>query len=162
MTPTESAALALADRAVLWRVGEIPAADVVTAACDALVAGLDTPALRILAACTRDEATYDVHDLLPPALRELGLAPAPAGRLATEEAAVRALARRLLAGEMTPAELTARVHLRFGHAQPLAARLALLDDEYGMLEHSDVTEAELDAEVRAEARRLASGTGSGD
>ena len=43
-----------------------------SAACEALVAELDTPGLRILAACTRAEADYDVHDLLPAALNELG------------------------------------------------------------------------------------------
>lgn len=66
--------------------GEICASDVVTGACDALVAGLDSPALRMLAACTRAEADYDVHDLLPPALRELGLTLYPAGSLAGQEA----------------------------------------------------------------------------
>ncbi|CAM5289831.1 hypothetical protein SAVIM338S_00281 [Streptomyces avidinii] len=65
MTSTEAAAIALRDRAALWSVGEVRAADVVDAACDALVAGLDTPRLRILAACTRAEADYDVRDLLP-------------------------------------------------------------------------------------------------
>lgn len=60
------AANALQDSAALWRMGEIGADDVVSAACDALVAGLDSPALRILAACTRAETDYDVPDLLPP------------------------------------------------------------------------------------------------
>ena len=73
MPSTESAARQLQDRAVLWSMGEIHATDVVAGACDALVAGLDSPALRILAACTRAEADYDVPDLLPPALDELGL-----------------------------------------------------------------------------------------
>jgi hypothetical protein len=71
MSP-EAAALALQDQAALWSMGEICATDVVTAACNALVAGLDSPALRMLAACTRAEATYDVPDLLPPALKENG------------------------------------------------------------------------------------------
>ncbi|MGW7379184.1 hypothetical protein [Streptomyces sp. NPDC054794] len=73
MTPAESAASALQDHAALWSVGEIRATDVVSAACDALVAGLDSPALRILAARTRAEADYDVPELLPQALGELGL-----------------------------------------------------------------------------------------
>ncbi|GAP51719.1 hypothetical protein [Streptomyces azureus] len=65
MTSTEAAAIALQDHAALWSTGEIRASDVVNAACDALVAGLDTPGLRILAACTRAEADYDVPELLP-------------------------------------------------------------------------------------------------
>ncbi|MGW4631020.1 hypothetical protein ACWEMU_33880, partial [Streptomyces rubiginosohelvolus] len=78
MTSTEAAAIALQDNAALWSAGEISASEVVDAACDALVAGLDTPALRILAARTRAEADYDVYDLLPPALEELGLTFHPA------------------------------------------------------------------------------------
>ncbi|MFE9287583.1 hypothetical protein ACF1HU_07880 [Streptomyces olivaceus] len=67
--------------------GEIRATDVVAGACDALVAGLDSPALRVLAACTRTEADYDVHDLLRPALHELGLTFYPAASVAGQEAA---------------------------------------------------------------------------
>ncbi|MCX4632831.1 hypothetical protein [Streptomyces sp. NBC_01443] len=152
MTPTEAAAIALQDHAALWSVGEVSASEVVESACDALVAGLDTPNLRILAACTRAEADYDVHDLLPPALAELGLTLHPVGG---GEAAVRALARRMLAGELKPWELTFRIHRRYGHELPLTERLAELDDEYGMLEDGDEAIAQVDAEVTAEARRLA-------
>ncbi|MFJ6071030.1 hypothetical protein ACIQFU_09310 [Streptomyces sp. NPDC093065] len=123
--------------------------------CEALVAGLDSPALRILAACTRAEADYDVPDLLPPALDELGLAFCAAGSPAGREAGARALAARMLAGELTPRELTLRIHQRFGHELPLTERLAQLDDEYDLLGYDDGTPARVDAEVTAEALRLA-------
>ncbi|MGV9761185.1 hypothetical protein ACWDUC_35970 [Streptomyces tricolor] len=155
MTSTEAAAIALQDHAALWSMGETRASDVVNAACDALVAGLDTPGLRILAACTRAEADYDVHDLLPAALDELGLAFYPVGSEAGQEAVARALARRMLAGELTPREFTFRIHQRHGHELPLTERLAELDDEYDILDHSDRTVDQVDAEVTAEARRLA-------
>ncbi|MFB7448122.1 hypothetical protein [Streptomyces sp. NPDC056194] len=155
MTSTEAAAIALQDHAALWSAGEISASDVVDAACDALVAGLDTPGLRILAACTRAEADYDVHYLLPPALAELGLTFHPVASGAGHEAAARALARRMLAGELKPWELTFRVHQRYGHELPLTERLAELDDEYAILEYGDRTVDQVDAEVTAEARRLA-------
>ncbi|MER7837039.1 hypothetical protein ABTY98_14300 [Streptomyces sp. NPDC096040] len=154
MTSTEPAARELQDRAVLWSMGEIHATDVVTGACDALVAGLDSPALRMLAACTRAEADYDVPDLLPPALHELGLTFYPAGSVAGQEAAARALAARTLAGELTPRELAFRIHQRFGHKLPLVEQLANLDDEYDILEYGDRTPAQVDAEVLAEALRL--------
>ncbi|MFE2298791.1 hypothetical protein ACFXAW_11375 [Streptomyces sp. NPDC059445] len=154
MSSTEPAARELQDRAVLWSMGEIRAADVVAAACEALVAGLDTPALRILAACTRGEADYDVPDLLAPALDELGLTFYSAGSGAGQEAAVRALAARMLAGEMTPRELAFRIHSRFGHGLPLVETLAGLDDDYDTLEYSDRTQAQIDADVTAEALRL--------
>ncbi|MFE0358866.1 hypothetical protein ACFW2I_36105 [Streptomyces nigra] len=151
---TEAAALALQDYAALWSMGEIRATDVVTGACNALVAGLDSPALRMLAACTRAEADYDVPDLLPPALDELGLTFYPVGSLSGQEAAARALAARMLAGELTPRELAFRIHQRFGHELPLAERLANLDDEYDILEYGDRTPAQVDADVLAEALRL--------
>ncbi|CAL9376750.1 hypothetical protein [Streptomyces sp. enrichment culture] len=156
MPSTASAACRLQDRAVLWSIGEIRATDVVTAACDALVAGLDSPALRILAACTRAEADHDVPDLLPPALGELGLTFCTVGSPAAREAAVRALALQMLAGELTPREPASRIHRRFGHELPPAERLAELDDEYDLLElgHGDGTPGQLDADVRAEALRL--------
>ncbi|MFG2542630.1 hypothetical protein ACGFOM_09380 [Streptomyces sp. NPDC048594] len=154
MTSAEAAALALQDHAALWRMGEVGAADVVSSACDALVAGLDGPALRMLAACTRREADYDVPDLLPPALDELGLTLHPAGSRAAREAGVRALAARTLAGELTPRELAFRIHQRFGHDLPMTERLAALDDEYDYLEYGDGTPAQVDADVLAEALRL--------
>jgi hypothetical protein len=156
VTSTEAAAIALQDHAALWSVGENSASDVVNAACDALVAGLDTPSLRILAACTCAEADYDVHDLLPPALDELGLTFHPAASEAGQEAAARALARRMLAGELKPWELTFRINQRYGHELPLTTRLAELDDEYALLEHGgDKAVAQINAEVTAEARHLA-------
>ncbi|MFJ9907482.1 hypothetical protein ACIRVK_32125 [Streptomyces sp. NPDC101152] len=138
---------------------EIPAHDVVRAACDALVAGLDSPALRILAACTRAEADYDLPDLLPPALDELGLTSYPMDSVAGQEAAARALARRMLAGELTPRELASRVHQRFGHTLPSVERLAQLDDEYDYIEPDDPVRATFDAQVSAEARRLTTAPG---
>ncbi|MFJ8142779.1 hypothetical protein [Streptomyces sp. NPDC096013] len=154
MTSTEAAAIALKDHAALWSMGEIRASDVVNAACDALVAGLDTPGLRILAACTRAEADYDVHDLLPAALDELGLTFYPIASEAGKGAAARALARRMLAGELTPREFTFRIHQRYGHELPLTERLAELDDEYDVLEYDDRTVDQVDTEVTTEARRL--------
>ncbi|WDV56548.1 hypothetical protein PV963_42585 [Streptomyces coeruleorubidus] len=158
MTSAESAAIDLQDHAALWSAGEIRASDVVSAACDALVAGLDSPALRILAACTRAEANYDVHELLPEALGELGLTFYPIASEAGQAAAARALARRMLAGELTPRAFTSRIHQRYGHELPLTERLAELDDEYDVIEYPDRTVGQVDAEVTAEARRLAAHT----
>ncbi|MFJ2234832.1 hypothetical protein [Streptomyces sp. NPDC087859] len=150
----EAAARDLQDLAVLWSIGEVRADEVVRGACEALVAGLDSPALQILAACTRAEAEYDVPDLLPAALDELGLRFYPRDSEGGREAAVRALAHQLPAGKLTPRELAFRIHQRFGHELPLAERLAELDDEYDILEYGDRTPAQIDAEVMAEARWL--------
>ncbi|MFQ6197664.1 hypothetical protein [Streptomyces sp. NPDC000405] len=155
MSTTVSAARGLQDCAVLWSMGEICATDVVSAACDALVAGLDSPALRALAACTQAEADYDVPDIFPSALDELGLTFYAVGSVAGQEAAARALAAQLLAGALTPRELASRIHQCFGHNLPLAERLARLDDEYDVLEYGDRTPADVDVDVMTEAHRLA-------
>lgn len=157
MTPDEAAASEVLDCAALWSTGDLGAAEVVGAACDALVAGWDGPGLRALAACTRGEADYDVPDLLPEALTDLGLSFSSVAGANGQEAAARALARRTLAGDLTPREFTFWVHQRCGHELALTERLAELDDEYDLLEfgtRSDRAAAPLDAEVMSEARRL--------
>ncbi|MFE0802698.1 hypothetical protein [Streptomyces sp. NPDC058812] len=73
MSQIEAATDDLQDFADLWSIGEAHAHDLVEVACAALVAGLDSPALRILAGYTRAEAEYDVPDLLPVVLDELDL-----------------------------------------------------------------------------------------
>ncbi|MGW5849080.1 hypothetical protein ACWFQ8_14200 [Streptomyces sp. NPDC055254] len=139
---------------MLWSVGEARAHDVVDVACAALVAGLDSPALRILAGYTRAEADHEVPDLLPFVLDELDLVFYQRDSEAGQEAAVRVLAHQLMAGKLTPRDLALRIHQRFGHQLPLAERLAELDDEYDIVEYGDRTLAELDAEVTAEAQAL--------
>ncbi|MFJ3222877.1 hypothetical protein ACIPJS_05855 [Streptomyces sp. NPDC086783] len=153
MSLIESPSDVLQDVAALYGVGEVRAYEVVEAACAALVAGLDSPTLRMLAGCTRGEADYDVPEFLPAVCEELGLEFGQRGSVAADEAAVRALARRLLAGTMMPWELTWRVHQRFGHQLPLAEPLAALDDDYGVLEDGAAV-AEVDAEARVEAQRV--------
>ncbi|MGW6145817.1 hypothetical protein ACWFR4_48810, partial [Streptomyces sp. NPDC055140] len=76
------------------------------------------------------------------------------GSVAGQEAAARALAARVLAGELRPRELVFRIRQRFGHELPLVERLANLDDEYDILEYGDRTPAQVDADVLAEALRL--------
>ncbi|MFC4066699.1 hypothetical protein [Actinoplanes subglobosus] len=152
--PVESEARKLTDLAALWSIGEAGAGEVVDAACAALVGGLDSPGLRMLAARTRAEADDDVPALLPVALAELGLPFHPFGADSGREAVARALAGRSLAGELTPRELARRVHQLFGHGLPLVERLADLDDQYDVIEYGDRTPAQIDADVVAEARRI--------
>jgi hypothetical protein len=156
VSPIETAADDLQDAAVLWSIGDVRATEVVQVACEALVSGLDSPELRMPAACTRAEAEYDVPELLPLALDELDLTFHPRESEAGPEAAVRTLARRLLLGKLTAPELTRRIHQRFGHRLPLAERLAELDDEYSIVEYGSGAPELIDAEAVAEARRLTS------
>lgn len=155
MSSKETAVENLKDCSALWHIGAVRAYDVVTAACEALVAGLDGATLRRLAACTRAEADYDVPDLLPTAFEELGFACHTAGSRAAAEAGLRALAARAQAGACTARQLALEVHQRFGHELPLAARLAELDDEYDILIYTGGSAEDIDALVMAEARHLA-------
>ncbi|MFE7598388.1 hypothetical protein [Streptomyces sp. NPDC057494] len=160
MTTPHAAAINFQDHAALWSAGEARASEVVDAACAALVAGLDTPSLRILAARTRAEADYEVPDLLPAVLDELGLTLHPVACEGGQEAVARALARRMLTGELTPRHLAFRIHQRYGHELPLTQRLAELDDEYDLLVYGERTEEQIDADVTAEAHRLACDSGA--
>lgn len=141
------------DTVALWLVSQKSAGDVVLAACDLLVAGIDGPAVsRLAAASVRDG--FDLH-VLEDALRELGLEHHDHGTAAAKEAGLRAMAGRTLAGRLAPRELTRWAHRTCGHDQiELAQGLAELDDVYDMLDVTDASEADVDAEVLAEARRL--------
>ncbi|MFD4985124.1 hypothetical protein [Streptomyces sp. NPDC058374] len=95
--------------------GELPAHDLVGAASSALVAGLDSPGPRAVAALTRAEAAHDVG------------------------------------------ELARWIHRSHSRGPALTVRLAELDHAYNTLEYGGRTAAQTDAEVTAEARRLAAG-----
>ncbi|MGJ7906886.1 hypothetical protein ACOQFL_10430 [Actinopolyspora sp. H202] len=155
MTSPDTAATASQEHAVLWSAREIRAEAVVRSACDALMAGLDSPALRVLAACTRIEATEAVRELLPTALGELGLVFYPLDSEAATEPAVRLLARRLLAGEMRPRAFAWRISRVHGSNMDLALPFVGLDDAYDTVEYTEYTVAELDTEIITEARRIA-------
>ncbi len=143
------------DAAALWSVGYITAAEVVRNACDLLAAGHDGPNLRILAAVPFRNADQEVPEVLEAAMTDLGLTYYTRGSQAGQEAAVRALAARVLAGTMSPMSLAVWAHSKIGHDRlALAERLVELDDVYDTIEYTDTTEQDVDAEVIAEARRI--------
>ncbi|MFI7666926.1 hypothetical protein [Nocardia sp. NPDC049526] len=155
---THPAATKLQDTTALWSAGLGSPAEVVMAACDALVAGLDGPALQVLASISLRDAGYDLREHLPAALEEQGLEFYDRDSVTAREAAVRALARQLLAGSLTPRQLARQSHRAFGHELPLAESLACLDDEYDTIEYSSRTVQEIDDDVATEARRIVSST----
>lgn len=139
----------------LWAVGAVDATDLVQAACDLLVAGHDGPALRMLAAVPFRHADEEVPDVLEAALTDLGLPHYPPGSGVAQEAALKAMAIRVLANALTPRQLARWAHRKFGHdTLELAQRLAELDDVYDCLELTDMTEKDVDVDVVAEARRI--------
>jgi hypothetical protein len=153
----KNAAARLRQAAALWSLDPADASEVVLASCDALVAGLDTPSLRMLAAASIRELHgrgHQIAELLQAALEELGMSYYPPGSLAGREAAVRAMADRVLSGDMSPRALTTWAHNTFGHDLALAEPFAQLDDVYDTLPQTDLTLEEVDADVRDAAREL--------
>jgi len=141
--------------AALWSVGDISAGELVKAACDLLVAGHDGPALRMLAAVQFRHADQEVPEVLEAALAHLGLPYYPRGSHAVQEAAVRTMATRVLAGTMTPRQLARWAHRKFGHGTlESAERFAERDNVYDCIEYTDMTEQDVDADVISEARRI--------
>ena len=150
-----AAASRMRDAVALWSVGDINAADIVTAACDLLVAGHDGPGLRMLAAVPFVNADEEVPEFLEAALADVGMAFYEKGSLSGKEAAVRTLAARVLAGTVPPRDLARWAHRRFGHGTlDLTDRLADLDDVYDCIEYTDMTEHDVDDDVISEARRI--------
>ncbi|MFG1677798.1 hypothetical protein [Micromonospora sp. NPDC049282] len=159
----DAARTRLQETAILWSTGPGTAAQVIEAACDCLAAGVDSPTLRILAgaSCAKGEEHDELRRWLPDALTELSLTYYPEGSREGEEAAVRLMARRLLAHEIAPRELTVWAYLHITwDGTPLAADLVALDNAYEYAEYgpgADAMTADVDADVISEARRLIDG-----
>jgi hypothetical protein len=151
VTTVEDSVSNLYEVAVLWAVGSESGEAVVRAACDALVAGADTPHLRLVAGVSVRDADRGLRDTLAEAFQELGLPYYPEGSPESRAAALKVLASRVLAGDLPPRGLTAWVHGKFGHLLDGAETLAELDDEYDF-DHDDA--AVIDAKVMEEAGRV--------
>ncbi|MCX4389386.1 hypothetical protein OG777_20990 [Micromonospora peucetia] len=166
---SEDALTRLQDAAILWSVGSNTAADVIAAACDCLVAGVDSPTLRILAGVSpaRGSESDELRRWLEGGLVELSLTYYREGSQGGEEEAVQIMARQLLAQTITPRDLTSWAS-RFitWDGTPLAGELIGLDNTYEYVEavvddgqeYPTAAAEEVDAEVIAEARRLIGGT----
>jgi len=138
----------------LWSLDAIPSEAIVDAATNALVAGLDSQSLRVLAGTLPAAAAVEVPELLPRAMGELGLAFARGGTDGQLPAA-RALARELTTGAVSARALVARMHRVFGHdTHALIEPLVVLDDVYDILEFTGQDEADVERQVLEAAERL--------
>ncbi|MER7458024.1 hypothetical protein [Micromonospora sp. NPDC126480] len=160
----EEALVRLQDAAALWSVSASTAADVIEAACDCLVAGVDSPTLRIVAGLSlvKGSESDELRRWLEGALAELSLTYYREGSREGEEKALRIMAHRLLAGTITPRDLTSWAY-RFitWDGTPKAAELVGLDNTYEYVdavydghEYTSTAAEDVDADVIAEARRL--------
>lgn len=141
--------------AALWSVGQVSAAEMVDLACELLVTGFDGFNLAMLAGVHARHADEDVPELLEAALADVGLSYYARDSHTGQEAAVRVVAARVLAGLVPPRDLARWAHLTIGHGGvALAERLVELDDVYDVVHYVDTTEHDVDDLIRIEARRI--------
>ncbi|GAA1716717.1 hypothetical protein GCM10009809_10970 [Isoptericola hypogeus] len=125
----------------------------VEAAVDALVAGLDSPALAELAGLSPDDAFSVLELTAETAATELGLHVPPADLVATVK--MRRRVQDLLAGSIAPGELAVWAHREIGHdGLPSAQWLVEADDEYDAVEYSSLTVEEIDRFILTRAREF--------
>jgi len=141
--------------AALWSVGQVSAAEMVDLACELLVTGFDGFNVAMLAGVHARHADEDVPELLEAALADVGLSYYARDSHTGQEAAVRVVAARVLAGLVPPRDLARWAHLTIGHGGvALAERLVELDDVYDVVHYVDTTEHDVDDLIRIEARRI--------
>jgi hypothetical protein len=143
----------LRETVALWYVDRSSAADIVHAACEALVADLGGLSLAELAAVPVATAEQEVPPLLEAALDEVGLDHHLKGSRAGEDAGLLVMASQVLAGGLAPGALVSWACAHCGQDVPdLARGLVPLGDRYDGAVGDDLDL--LDDEVRAEARRI--------
>jgi hypothetical protein len=145
----------LSDATALWSVGAVTADEVITRACDALVAGHDSQALRELAGAPRASSVYEVEDLLAQVADDFGFSFHPKGSEQGRVAAARVLAALCISGHIAPRELARWMHdtIGHGHGEALEA-LVLLDDDYDLVEYAGQSAEDIDRTVIDAARKL--------
>lgn len=156
MTRSGNAAIEeLADAIALWNFHpDGRGQEIVDAAVDALVGGIDSPTLRELAGVPGNESRFVLVELVAQTGAELGIeySPDPSGSMA-----FRVMARRTIAGRLTAAELTSWVTRYIGpeteqFAQPFAHLGWLYDEEL-----LNFTTEDIDRAVISEAEAFLAG-----
>ena len=152
----QAALTPLINQLSLWRVHPaVGARGVITIAGELLLAGRDSPALRMLAGERPDADFRDIAPLIERTLDELGaLLPGPDE---DQRRALWVMCEQLLDGTVTPRQLTSWAHIVYAHDGPENAQeLAELDDDFDGVESGWGMRmaAHIVAEVDAVARRV--------
>lgn len=125
------------EEAALWRRAQVSASDVVDAAVQALLEGIESPSFVLIAGLTKAEAPIELHELLPAALDELGLDCLGYDDPNNDVLAAAAVARSYLNGHLEAQQLTQAIHQTFGHmCHPLVEELSILDDSFDTVDYS--------------------------
>ena len=149
----------LSDTVALWRLGAVPASDVVDAAVECLVADVDSPALRELAGQSPSESRFILDPLIDQALDELGV-----DRLVLENpqrAALTAVLRRHKRGELSAAAAGKWAHSYIGHLGDARCQVFVdFDDMYETVNYASYTAADLDEWMSEESDAFLAGLAS--
>lgn len=112
--PDLAAATALLVDAVhIWRVTPGSVGEVIDAATECLVVGVDSPLLRELAGVSPNGSPFALKQLIEDTMDELGLGGAMA--VEPERGALVAMARRFQTGTISASELVRWAHTNIGH-----------------------------------------------
>lgn len=144
-TPAEQ----LREDAILWTVDEVTTVELVRSACDALVDGLDSQELRLLAGANGSTSNFEIDDLLRAIASDLGFKMWPHGSEGARFAASLVLAARCVAGQIDPREFAAWMHerIRHGHPDRRVEALVSLDDRYDTVNYTGESIRAIDGAV---------------
>ena len=140
-----------------WRLrgGSYPS-DLINAATDLLVAGFDSPSLRMLAGVSRNESRSVIQSLLEDTLAELDLAWLLV--ISPERVLLESMLRHYLSGALGLRELAAWAHRNIGHDGDAGCQpFVTLYDIHLDWEYSGRDLQELDEAARREAVAFLSG-----
>lgn len=150
---------ALYDAVALWEVRSTFGADeVISAAVDALLAGVDSPTLRELAALSAQDSYWTLRPVVERTLEELAISYPGPDSDDVQIAAARVMCRRLLGGSLTARDLATWAHRTIGHEG--AARLqplVELDDAYDVSEYTGDSLEDLETAAHRAAKSLLAG-----
>ena len=155
----ETAREALGGAVALWEVRTtFGPGEVIAAATDALVAGVDSPTLRELAGASARDDYWTLRPMVEGAFEELSIPlPAP-GTDEIQIAATRVMAKRVINGGLNPFEFARWAHATIGHeGAPQLQPLVDLDDAWDVTEYTGDTPSDLDEAARSMALNLLAG-----
>lgn len=137
----------LGDAVALWNLNPKHTPDVIEAAVACLVAGADTPSLRVLAGASPTDSQFELDPLIAATCAELHL---ETTEESTQAAAMRSMARRYVRSEIGAKALTEWAHRSIGHdGDERCQSFVELDDIFDVELDEDALDQRLRAEVDA-------------
>lgn len=155
LAPDEATAL-LADAVSVWRLSPGTVNEVIDAAVQCLVAGVDSPALRELAGASPRDPQFVLEPLVEDTLAELGMLNVLS--VNAQRGALAAMLRRFKRNEFSAREVVRWVHDHIGHDGDERCQVFVdLDDMYDTAVYSDVDTEELERWMTDEANAFLEG-----